>query len=248
MMQLKTSAIVCTLLGHGEHGVIGRFLTAEDGLVAGYIRGGRGRRLRPVLQPGNIVALTLAARLDNQLASATVELGEARAALITGSFGLATLEWATILTAAALTEGAPHPALHAGLDALVAMLAAEAPPVQTAAALARYELLLLAETGFGLDLASCAATGTTQDLAFVSPRSSQAVSRTAGLPWAARLLPLPAFLITDHRPDASDVHAALVLPRHFLARDILAGSAARLFAARDRLTARLPVDESGTSG
>jgi DNA repair protein RecO (recombination protein O) len=247
-MQVHTSAIVCTLLGHGEHGVIGRFLTPDHGLVAGYIRGGRGRRLRPVLLPGNIVALRLTARLESQLASATAELAEARAALITGGFGLAMLEWTTSLTATALTHDAPHPALYAGLDALVAMLAADAPPLQSATALARYELLLLAEIGFGLDLTCCAATGSTQDLAFVSPKSSQAVSRSAGTPWAARLLPLPAFLIGEAPASSDDVQAALVLTRHFLVRDVLTGSAARLFESRDRLVARLsPRQQAGNA-
>lgn len=247
-MRIATNAIVCTLLAHGEHAVVGRFLTAGHGLVAGYVHGGRGRRLRPVLQPGNIVALTLTARLESQLASAVVELAVPRAALITGGFGLAMLEWATVLTAAALTEAQPHPALYGGLDALVALLAAGAPPCQTASALAQYELLLLSETGFGLDLTRCAATGTTHDLAYVSPKSRQAVSRSAGAPWADRLLPLPAFLIKHAPATAGDVRQALDLTRHFLVRDVLMHTGARLFAARDRLVARLPVDETGPPG
>lgn len=244
-MQLTTTAIVCTVLPHGETSAIIRALSPAHGLIAFYIRGARGRRLRPVLQPGNIIAATLQARLDTQLASGTAELIEPRAALITTGFGLAILEWSTALTAAALPEAAPHPALHAALDALTAALAAEASPLTLGATLARYELLLLAELGFAPDLTSCVATGTTQDLAFVSPKSSQAVSSTAGEPYAARLLPLPAFLISSAPPDPEQVQAALILTRHFLARHILTGAAARLFAARDRLTQRM--DEPGTA-
>ncbi len=251
-MQLRASAIVCTLLGHGESGVIGRFLTADHGLVAAYVRGGRGRRLRPVLQPGNIVALSLSARLESQLASTTVELAEARAALVTSATGLAILEWATALTAAALAEGSPYPALHAALDALIAALAADADPLLLGATLARYELLLLGQLGFAPDLASCAATGTRHDLAYVSPRSSQAVSRAAGLPYADRLLPLPPFLISDIPADPGQLQDALLLTRHFLAAHVLTGAAARLFAARDRLGARLParppIDEPASGG
>jgi DNA repair protein RecO (recombination protein O) len=247
-MDLTTPAIACTTLLHAETGVILRALTPAHGLIAGYVNGGRSRRLRPLLQPGNILEVRLHARLDSQLARASIELITPRAALITSAFGLAVLEWSTALTAAALPESTPHPALHSALDALTALLAADAGPTTLAATLARYELLLLAELGFAPDLSSCAATGQTHDLAYVSPKSSQAVSSSAGLPYAARLLPLPAFLLNDQPATTADAAAALTLTKHFLARDVLTGPAARLFAARDRLTTRLrSVDESGTA-
>lgn len=251
-MQFATPAIVCTVLAHGESGAIVRALTPSHGLVAFYVRGGRSRRLRPVLQAGNIIEASLHARLDSQLASGNAELTEPRAALITGSFALGVLEWSTALTAAALPENSQHPHLFTALDALISALAAEADLFTIAATLARYELLLLAELGFAPDLSSCAATGQTHDLAYVSPKSSQAVSRGAGLPYAARLLPLPAFLLANITATASQAREALVLTRHFLARDVLTGSSARLFAARDRLVSRIkvsdtPVDETGTA-
>lgn len=248
-MQLNTQAIVCTILPHGEAGAIVRALSPAHGLIAFYVRGGRSRRQRPTLQPGNIIEASLHARLDSQLASGTAELIEPRAALITSGFALAALEWSTALTAAALPESTPHPALHTALDALTALLAAEGTPTKIAATLARYELLLLVQLGFAPDLSSCAATGQTHDLAYVSPKSSQAVSQGAGLPYAARLLPLPAFLLADTAPTTQDARAALTLTRHFLARDVLTGPQARLFAARDRLTHRLAamVDETGTA-
>lgn len=246
-MQFTTKAIVCTILPHGEAGAVVRALSPTHGLIAFYVRGGRSRRQRPTLQPGNIIEAALHARLDSQLASGTAELTEPRAALITSGFGLATLEWSTALTAAALPESTPHPALHTALDALTALLAADADAARIAATLARYELLLLAQLGFAPDLTNCAATGQTHDLAYVSPKSSQAVSRGAGLPYAARLLPLPAFLITSQPASLPDAAAALTLTRHFLARDVLTGPTARLFAARDRLTTRLAsMDETGT--
>ncbi|WP_416908347.1 MAG: DNA repair protein RecO [Polymorphobacter sp.] len=248
-MDLTTPALACTVLTHGETGAILRALTPAHGLVAGYINGGRSRRLRPLLQPGNILQLHLHGRLDSQLARATAELIEPRAALITSGFAFAVLEWSTALTAAALPEAAPHPMLYAALDALTALLAADADAARIAATLARYELLLLAELGFAPDLSSCAATGATTDLAYVSPKSSQAVSRAAGLPYAARLLPLPAFLIAEAPAQLADARDALTLTRHFLARDILTGAAARLFAARDRLVTRLTaMDEPGPPG
>jgi DNA repair protein RecO (recombination protein O) len=239
-MHLDSPAIVCAVLPHGEHGAVVRFLTPTAGLVAGYVRGARSRALRPVLQPGNGVALTLRARVDSQLAAATVELTAARAALATSIAGLAALTWLTGLTATSLSEGVPHPRLHAALDAIITAIAADAGALPLGEAVVRYELLLLAELGLGLDLTRCAATGEPGDLVFVSPKSRQAVSRAAGTPWAARLLPLPAFLIGNSPADAAAIHDGLALTGHFLERDILAGRARDLLDARERLAARLP--------
>lgn len=239
-MHLETPAIICAVLPHGEHGAIVRFLTPSDGLIAGYVRGGRSRALRPVLQPGNGVAVSLRARVDTQLAAATVELTAARAALATTAAGLATLAWLTGLTATALSEGVPHPALYRALGAIIDAIAEGAGPLSLAEAVVRYEHLLLAELGLGLDLSCCAATGATADLAYVSPKSRQAVSRAAGEPWAARLLPLPAFLIGDAPADAAAVHDGLRLTLHFLEADILAKRGRDLLEARTRLAARLP--------
>jgi DNA repair protein RecO (recombination protein O) len=240
-MQIDTPAIVLSVLPHGEHGAVVRFLTPANGLLAGYVRGGRSRRLRPVLQPGNGVALSLRARVDTQLAAATVELTEARAALATSIAGLAALEWLTSLTAAALAEQVPHPPLHTALEALLAAIVAEADTLTLAEAIVRYELLLLGELGFGLDLSHCAATGSTEDLVYVSPKSAQAVSRAAGLPYAARLLPLPGFLIGAGPADAAAVADGLKLTGHFLERDVLAGRRTDIMGPRERLAKRLAV-------
>jgi len=242
-MHISTLGLVCALLPHGEHGAVVRFLTPDHGLVAGYVRGGRSRRQRPVLQPGNKVDLRLDARTDSQLPAAVVELISARAALATTGLALAALDWLTTLTAATLSEAVPHPALYAALDALTAAIAAGAGAVPLGEGIVRYEHRLLAELGFGLDIASCASTGTTSDLAYVSPKSSQAVSRGAGLPWAARLLPLPGFLIGDTPADVAAIHDGLKLTGYFLRRDLAAniGQTRDIWPARDRFIARLPV-------
>ncbi len=239
-MHLDSAAIVCAMLPHGEHGAVVRFLTPENGLVAGYVRGGRSRRLRPILQPGNGVALALRARVDTQLAAATVELTAARAALATSAAALAALDWLTALTATALAQDVPHPALYRTLDAIIDGIAAGAGPLALGENVVRYEHLLLAELGFGLDLSSCAATGAMVDLAYVSPKSSQAVSRGAGLPYADKLLPLPAFLIGHAAADAAAVHDGLKLTGHFLERDVLIGRGRDILGARERLANRLP--------
>jgi len=237
-MDLTTTAIVCAVRGHGENGAIVRLLTPDDGLQPGYVRGGRSRRLRPVLQPGNRVEVRLVARVDSQLAAATVELERSRTLLAATPLGSAALEWLTALVATALTEGAPHPRLYAALDGIFDAMALGAVAPRWLAGVVRFELLLLAELGFGLDLSACAATGATHDLAFVSPRSAQAVSRGAGLPYVSKLLPLPPFLLDPElAPAAPDLIDGLRTTGHFLARDVLTGRAAELLAARERFVA-----------
>jgi len=158
-MELDTPAIVVAVLPHGEHGAVVRFLTERDGLVAGYVPGGRSRALRPVLQPGNGVAVRFRTRAASQLASAAVELVRGRTLLATERVSAAALDWLCALTATALSEATPSPRLYAALDGLLdAMTFAEA-PAQWLPGVVRFELLLLAELGFGLDLTACAATG-----------------------------------------------------------------------------------------
>jgi DNA repair protein RecO (recombination protein O) len=237
-MHLETPAIVCAVLPHGEHGAVVRFLTPADGLLAGYVRGGRSRALRPVLQPGNGVAVALRARVDTQLAAATVELTAARAALATSAAGLATLTWLTGLSATSLSEAVPHPALYRTLTAIIDAIAADAGPLALGEAVVRYEVLLLSELGLGLDLTTCAATGTREDLCYVSPKSRQAVSRAAGLPYANVMLPLPPLLLGGVA-NAAGILNGLILTGHFIERDVLAGRARDLLDARLRLIAKI---------
>ncbi len=237
-MEQSVAAIVVAVLAHGEHGAVVRFLTEDDGIVGGYVAGGRSRAMRPVLQPGNGVAVRLRTRARSGLAGAAAELTRSRTALATDRATAAALDWLTALTATVLDDGAAAPRLYAALDAVLTAMTVAAGPGDWLAGIARYELLLLAELGFGLDLTACAATGTPAadaDLAFVSPRSSQAVGRVAGTPYAAKLLPLPPFLIDGGAATAAEIVAGLHTTGWFLDRDVLIGAAALLRPARARL-------------
>jgi DNA repair protein RecO (recombination protein O) len=238
-MLVTAPAIVVAVLPHGEAGAVVRFLTPDAGLVAGYVRGGRSRALRPVLQPGNSVHVDLQRRASRQLAAATVELVRSRALLAMTADTALGLEWLTVLTASLLTEDVALPRAHAALEGLLDAMMLGARTPRWLGDVARYELLLMGELGFGLDLGSCAATGATQELVYVSPKSSQAVSRGAGLPYAAKLLPLPALLrdTAGAEPSWDDVAGALRTTGYFLERDLLTGRLAGLLDARSRLAA-----------
>ncbi len=238
-MHLAAPAIVLSTRAHGEHGLVVRALTHADGVRAGYVRGGRGRRLGPVLQPGNAVLGDWRARTDDQLAALTVELVASRAGLWAAPLPAAGLEWATALTAAALPEAQPYPALYAALDGVLGAIEAAPAARGWAAALARYELLLLGELGFGLDLERCVVSGAAEGLAFVSPKSGGAVSRAAACGYEERLFALPALLREGGEAGWGDILAALRVTGHFLARDILTDRRAEPLAARERLIERL---------
>lgn len=238
-MHLAAPAIIVAVRAHGEHGAVVRALTPEDGVRAGYVRGGRSRGLRPVLQPANTILGEWRARTDDQLPALTVELVHSRAPLHAEPLPAAALEWLASLTAAALPEAQPYPRLY---DALAGMLdAVEAAPAARgwAGAMARYELLLLAELGFGLDLHRCVVTGSAANIAFISPRSGAGVSRAAAVGYEERLFPLPDFLHSGGEPDWPDVFAALAITGHFLTRDLLTERRAGALSARDRLIDRL---------
>lgn len=150
-MHLRAEALVLAIRQHGEHGAIVRALTAEHGLQAGYVRGGRSRRIRPILQPANLVLGEWRARTEDQLAGLTVELIHSRAPLFAEPLPAAALEWVTALTATALPEGQPYPRLHAALTGVIGAIEAAPAARGWALALARYELLLLAELGYGIE-------------------------------------------------------------------------------------------------
>ena len=238
-MRIETTAIVCALRAHGEHGAVVRLMTAEHGLQAAYVRGARGRRMRPVLIAGNLVSATLSARTDNQRPQATVELTHSRAPLLGEPLPAAAIEWATALTATALPEGQPYPRLHSALDALLAAIEAAPAASGWGTALVRYELLLLAELGFGLDLDSCAVSGSTDNLVAVSPRSGRAVSAAEAEPYADKLLPLPRFVREGGPASWAEIAHGLDLTGHFLMRDLLTQKSAVLGEARARLVDRL---------
>lgn len=239
MTSLTANAIICAVRPHGEHGAIVRALTEEGGLLGGYVQGGRSTRLRPVLIPGNIVRASFRARTADQLASLSVELVQSRAPLLGEPLPAAAIDWACALTAAALPEGHPYPAVHSALSAVLDAVEAAPAARGWAVALVRYELLLLAELGFGLDLAECAATGAREGLAYVSPRTGRAVSAAGAAGLERRLLPLPAFLTEGGEAGWDDILAGLALTGRFVEDRLLIERRADVLAARERLVERL---------
>ena len=236
---LSAPAIICAVRLHGETGVIVRALTAEHGLITGYVSGGRSRALRPVLVPGNSVAGGWRQRGGDRLASLTVELLHSRAALIDGPLAAAAIDWLTALTAATLPPEHPYPPLYLALEGVLGAIEAAPAARGWAATIVRYELLLLAELGFGLDLSSCAVTGEVSDLIWVSPKSARAVSRAGGVGYEKQLLALPSFLITGAPAAWPDMLSGLRLTGHFLGANLLTERRANVMAARERLVDRL---------
>lgn len=238
-MRQDTQAIVCALRSHGEHGAVVRLMTPDSGLVAAYVRGARGRRMRPVLMAGNIVQAQLSARTDTQLPQAVVELLHSRGPLLSEPLPAAAIEWATVLTATALPEGQPYPRLYEALGGLLDAIEAAPSASGWGAALVRYELLLLAELGFGLDLERCAVSGSNDDLVAVSPKSGRAVSSAEAEPYAGKLLALPPFVRAGGRATWPEIVQGLDLTGHFLLRDLLTDRSKVIAEARERLVDRL---------
>ena len=229
----------------GEANAVAELFTLGHGRHLGLVRGGRSRRLRPLLQPGNRLRASWRARLSEHLGGFNLELIEANATRVLDDAGaLAAIGSLSALTRL-LPERDPHPALYA---AMLDILGAFDEPHLWPVLLVRWELLLLQELGFGLDLGECAATGTDTDLIYVSPRSGRAVSREAGLPYDSRLLKLPAFLCDEGASaSASDLIAGFALTGHFLERDALAPNGLLMPQARERLIALLG-SQSKSSG
>ncbi|CAM2994536.1 DNA replication and repair protein RecO [Paracoccus aminovorans] len=233
-MEWNGEASVMTGQRHGENAVILTVLTREAGLMRGLVPGGASARRAAMLQPGNRVSLRWRARLEDQLGTFAVEPGRARPGLIAGANALAGVNAVTALLAWALPERDPHPRLTDATEALLDLMDAGADWSED---YLRWEMRLLDELGFGLDLTRCAVTGTREGLAYVSPRSGRAVSAQAAGDWAPRLLPLPAMLGGRGNGGLTD---ALALTGHFLHARLAEIHAGRpLPAARARLVARL---------
>ena len=217
----------------GEANLIAEILTFEHGRHLGLVRGGRSRRIRPVLQPGNLVRVTWRARLSEHLGGFNVELMEAHGArALDDARALAAIGTLAGLIKL-LPERDPHSELYA---TTLHLLRSFAEPEVWPALLVHWEFQLLAELGFGLDLSECAATGTAEELIYVSPRSGRAVSREAGAPYGDKLLALPAFLLDAAAPlGTADIAAGFALTGFFLERDVLEPHGLRLPSARDRL-------------
>jgi DNA repair protein RecO (recombination protein O) len=238
-MRFTSPAIIVSLRPHGEHGAVVRMMTPDHGLQAAYVRGARGRRMRPVLMAGNQIEASLSARTDSQLPQGTVELLHSRGPLLAEPLPAAAIDWATALTATALPESLPYPRLYEALDGLLAAIEAAPAASGWGAALVRYELLVLAELGFGLDLDRCAVTGDDEDLIAVSPRSGRAVSASEAEPYLGKLLPLPRFVREGGAASWSDIVEGLALTGHFLLRDLITDRSTPVADARHRLVERL---------
>ncbi|WP_423068352.1 DNA repair protein RecO [Devosia sp. CN2-171] len=212
-MQWDGEGLIIGVRRHGETSVIAEVMVAGRGRCLGLVRGGRSPKLSATLQPGNTVQVNWRARLEEHLGTFQLELLEARAAaLISDRLRL----YASQLVCEhlhLLPERDPHDRL---LGMAERIMAQESIPSALGATVARFELGLLEELGFGLDLTSCAATGSTRDLTHVSPKSGRAVSRAAAEPYLSRLLRLPPFLIGDTEPGPGDVADAFKLTSYFL--------------------------------
>jgi DNA repair protein RecO (recombination protein O) len=218
-MEWRDEGIILGTRRHGETSAILEVMTRTHGRHLGMVRGGRSRKQQPVLQPGNRVDLLWRARLDEHLGTFQAEPIELNAARLFDSaaavYGLQTLAAHLRL----LPERDPHQSLY---ETLMLMLEHLDEPSSAGELVVRFELLILDELGFGLDLSCCAATGGTEDLVYVSPKSGRAVSRAAGAPWQDKMLPLPAFLQRGSRlrADPAEIDDAFRLTGFFLSRHV----------------------------
>lgn len=241
-MQWSDEAVILSVRPHGETAAVVELLTRSHGRHSGLVHGGRSRKSRPVLQMGNHVSASWKARLSEHLGHMTLELQHGYAAAsMDDAAGLMALTSLCSLSRL-LPEHDPHPNLY---EITLFVLSFLDDSSVWPALYVRWELALLQELGFGLDLTACAATGTTEDLAFVSPRSGRAVCREAGRPYEGKLLALPPFL-TKMRPTGGnavvtpgDIQAGLILTEHFLATRVTGPRELVLPDARQRLAGML---------
>ena len=243
-MEWSDTGIVLSARRHGENAAVVSLLTEHHGRHAGLVHGARGRRARGLYQPGNTLTARWQARLAEHLGRYTCELVRARASLVLDDPPrLAALAAVCALAEATLPERLPYPQVYGATGRLLDTLEASE---RWAEAVVHWELALLAELGFGLDLSACAATGTVEDLAYVSPRSGRAVSREAAEPYAEKLLSLPPFLVQAENAAAptADIVAGLRLIGWFLEKHVFAEQGGRMPAARERFIDRLQAGAS----
>jgi DNA repair protein RecO (recombination protein O) len=237
-VEFEDEGFVLAARPHGEAGAIVEILLAEHGRWAAHVAGGASKRMRSILQPGSRVRVAYRSRVADQLGSARVEAeGEGASSLFDDPLALAALSAAAAVVAGALPEREPHPGAFYAFEALTRALTL---PEIWPAVLVRFEMGLLQELGFGLDLSRCAVTGSADDLIWVSPRTGRAVSAAAGEPYRDRLLPLPPFLLSaQSRITAGDIAAGLTLTGRFLQHFVFAALNRPLPLARARLIERL---------
>ncbi len=231
-MEWSAAGIILGASPYGKGDALASIFTEQHGVTRGLARGGLSRARAAIWQAGNLVEARWVARLSDQLGSYTAELVHAGAALaMQDALSLAILSAACAVAEGALPEREPHPRAFRGLLHLIVHL--------DVAGLIEWELGLLADLGFGLDLARCAVTGARENLAYVSPKTGRAVSGEAAGQWRERLLPLPAFLVGGAEPRIADLQDGLRLTGHFLARDAFGGRHRPVPAARVMLFDRV---------
>jgi len=229
--------LILSVRRHGEYDAIITVLTQNNGRYAGLVKAGSSRKQKGLLQPGNIIKATWRARLDEHLGTITADLVHSYSAeLMQDANRLAALSALCALVDAVLPERQPQPEIEKLTVDFLELLSGPG----WAARYARWELSVLRDLGFGLDLSTCAGTGSVENLIYVSPKSGRAVSAEAGAPYADRLLALPGFL-ADEEADAPDaqVVSALALTGHFLETHLFNPQRQHLPAARSRLIDRL---------
>lgn len=266
-MQWADAAIILSARKYGESSAVVRVLTRERGLFAGVARGANSKNNRGIIQPGNVISANWQARLSAQLGSFKLELLEAHAAhIMQDAAKLAALSSACALVETALPERHPYPLLFSVFHEFLHILDSSGNWQQ---AYVKFELSLLAESGFALDLSECAATGKTDGLIYVSPKSARAVCREAGEPYKQKLLPLPQFLLPNNlplpnpppygereqespiptkaysqEPEAyiKETLAGMRLTGYFLEHSLFAPHGKKLPAARGRLLEKIKID------
>jgi len=240
MAIIRTEGIICSQLHHGEHGVIARLFTPEHGLMSGYVRGGRSRTMRPLLIASNKVMAEFRNRNEDQLGGLTVELIESRGPWLSEPLASAGLEWVTALTSSCLPQDNAYPQLYSAMDALLLAICGAPSARGWAQALANFELLILSQLGFGLDLEKCALSGVTEGLIYVSPKTGCAVSKESAIGYESKLIILPAYLKDQSiKPDWDDIFSALMLTGYFLKRNLFSEQGNNIITSREILMDRL---------
>lgn len=236
-MYWQDEGVVLATRRHGENSAVVTLMTPAHGRHAGLVRGGGGKRARSLYQTGNRLQVSWRARLADQLGQFAAEpITMPAARLLHDPERLTALAAACALLEATLPERDPHPHLYGALNDFIEVLVKDEPWLEP---YVRFEVTLLAELGFGLDLSACAVTGVSDDLAFVSPASGRAVSRPGAGEYAPRLLPLPAFLIGRGPADEAAIVEGLRLTGAFLRRHLFDATDRAMPQARERLLARL---------
>jgi DNA repair protein RecO (recombination protein O) len=233
-MQWTDDAVILGTRRHGENSVIAEVMTRARGRHMGLVRSGRSKTMQPVLQPGNLVEITWRARLEEHLGDFRVEPLKSRAGALMESavsvYGVQAI--ASLLRL--LPERDPHPHLFETLNVILDHLD---DPLDACELYIRFEIAMLNDLGFGLDLTQCAATGERFELIYVSPKSGRAVSRVAGEPYADKMLKLPAFLSDGSRKAANleSMADAFSLTGYFLQRHVYEPRGIKMAEARDGL-------------